>query len=203
MFEAIAAADASGAETLWSLGDMVGGGPDPEVVVARTRERSLSARVRDLCTGSGCVAITLGRERPTTQVLATDLSEDALRAVPSALREGAYALGATKLEVSTSVVVPAALSGIVASFILAISRAIGETMAVTIAAGNLPNLTLNPFESIQTMTAYIVQVSLGDTPAGTLEYRTIFAVGMLLFVSTFALNLLSNWLRERFREEYA
>lgn len=130
------------------------------------------------------------------------LSEDALRAVPRALREGAYGLGATKLEVSTRVVVPAALSGIFASFILAISRAIGETMAVTIAAGNLPQLTANPLESIQTMTAYIVQASLGDTPQGTLVYRTLFAVGMTLFLITLAMNVLSQWVLSRFREEY-
>ena len=132
----------------------------------------------------------------------SSLSEDALRAVPSSLREGAYGLGATKLEVSTRVVVPAALSGIIASFILAISRAIGETMAVTIAAGNLPNLTLNPLESIQTMTAYIVQASLGDTPQGTLAFRTLFAVAMTLFLITLVMNVLSQWVLARFREEY-
>ncbi|MBW3535434.1 MAG: phosphate ABC transporter permease subunit PstC [Gemmatimonadetes bacterium] len=130
----------------------------------------------------------------------SSLSEDALRAVPDPLREGAYGLGATKLEVSLRVVVPAALSGIIASFILAISRAIGETMAVTIAAGNQPNLTLNPFESIQTMTAYIVQVSQGEVSFGTVEYQTIFAVGMLLFLGTFSLYLVSAWLRTRSRE---
>ena len=132
----------------------------------------------------------------------SSLSEDALRAVPRALREGAYGLGATKLEVSTRVVVPAALSGVIASFILAISRAIGETMAVTIAAGNLPNLTLNPLESIQTMTAYIVSVSLGDTPQGTIAFQTLFAVGMTLFLITLAMNILSQWVLARFREEY-
>lgn len=132
----------------------------------------------------------------------SSLSEDALRAVPEALRHGAYGLGATKLEVSTRVVVPAALSGIIASFILAVSRAIGETMAVTIAAGNLPNMTLNPLESIQTMTAYIVQASLGDTPRGTIVYRTLFAVGMTLFLITLAMNILSQWVLSRFREEY-
>jgi len=132
----------------------------------------------------------------------SSLSEDAIRAVPDALRHGAYGLGATKMEVSLRVVVPGALSGIVASFILAISRAVGETMAVTIAAGNTPQLTLNPLESIQTMTAYIVQVSLGDTPAGTIEYQTLFAVGMTLFVMTLAMNVLSQWVLGRFREQY-
>jgi phosphate transport system permease protein len=135
--------------------------------------------------------------------LVSSLSEDALRSVPNGLREGAYALGATKAQAALRVVVPAAFSGISAACILAISRAIGETMIVAIAAGQQPRLTLDPRVPIETMTAYIVQVSLGDTPAGTLEYRTIFAVGMLLFLSTFVLNLISNWLRERFREEYA
>jgi phosphate transport system permease protein len=135
--------------------------------------------------------------------LVSSLSEDALHAVPSGLREGAYALGATRMQAALRVVVPAALSGISASFILAVSRAIGETMIVTVAAGLQPRLTANPLVPIETMTAYIVQVSLGDTPAGTIEYRTIFAVGMLLFLMTFALNLASNWLRRRFREEYA
>jgi phosphate transport system permease protein len=134
--------------------------------------------------------------------LVSSLSEDALHAVPNGLREGAYALGATRAQTTVRVVVPAAFSGISAAFILAISRAIGETMIVAIAAGQQPRLTANPLVPIETMTAYIVQVSLGDTPAGSLEYRTIFAVGMLLFVGTFALNMASNWLRERFREEY-
>lgn len=132
----------------------------------------------------------------------SSLSEDALRAVPLDLRHGAYALGATKLEVALRVVLPAALSGVAASFILGVSRAIGETMAVTIAAGNMPRLTLNMFESIQTMTAYIVQVSLGDTPYGTLEYRTLFAVGMTLFLITLAMNVLSQRVLGRFRERY-
>jgi phosphate transport system permease protein len=135
--------------------------------------------------------------------LMSSLSEDALHSVPAGLREGAYALGATRMQAALRVVVPAAFSGISAASILAVSRAIGETMIVAIAAGQQPRLTLDPRVPVETMTAYIVQVSLGDTPAGTLEYRTIFAVGMLLFVSTFALNLVSNWLRERFREEYA
>jgi phosphate transport system permease protein len=135
--------------------------------------------------------------------LISSLSEDAMRAVPRGLREGAYALGATRMQTSLSVVVPAAFSGITAASILAVSRAIGETMIVAIAAGQQPRLTANPMVPIETMTAYIVQVSLGDTPQGTLEYRTIFAVGMLLFLMTFTLNLASTWLRERFREEYA
>ena len=135
--------------------------------------------------------------------LVSSLSEDAMRAVPRGLREGAYALGATRMQTSLSVVVPAAFSGITAASILAVSRAIGETMIVAIAAGQQPRLTSNPLVPIETMTAYIVQVSLGDTPQGTLEYRTIFAVGMLLFLMTFTLNLISTWLRERFREEYA
>jgi len=135
--------------------------------------------------------------------LVSSLSEDAMRAVPRGLREGSYALGATRMQTALKVVVPAAFSGITAAFILAASRAIGETMIVAIAAGQQPRLTGNPFVPIETMTAYIVQVSLGDTPQGTIEYRTIFAVGMLLFLMTFGLNLISTWLRERYREEYA
>lgn len=134
--------------------------------------------------------------------MVSSLSEDAMRAVPRSLREGAYALGATKLEVSALVVVPAALSGIASAFILAVSRAIGETMIVTIAAGQNPNFTLNPFVPIETMTAYIVQVSQGDTPTGTLEFKTIFAVALLLFVLTLAMNLLSQYVVRRYREEY-
>ncbi len=135
--------------------------------------------------------------------LVSSLSEDAMQSVPRGLREGSYALGATKMQTSLHVVLPAAFSGITAAFILGASRAVGETMIVAIAAGQQPRLTWNPLVPIETMTAYIVQVSLGDTPQGTLEYRTIFAVGMLLFAGTFLLNLLSAWLRERFREEYA
>ena len=135
--------------------------------------------------------------------LVSSLSEDAMRAVPRGLREGSYALGATRMQTALRVVIPAAFSGITAAFILAASRAIGETMIVAIAAGQQPRLTANPFVPIETMTAYIVQVSLGDTPQGTIEYKTIFAVGMLLFLMTFGLNLVSTWLRERFREEYA
>lgn len=130
------------------------------------------------------------------------LSEDVIRSVPRDLRSAAYALGATKYDVTAKVVVPAALSGIVASFLLAISRAVGETMAVTLAAGATPRMTLNPLDSVQTMTAYIVQVSKGDTPAGSIEYRTIFAVGLALFVCTMLLNLLAQWILSRMREQY-
>lgn len=134
--------------------------------------------------------------------LVASLSEDAMAAVPQALRQAAYALGSTKLEVSTRVVVPAALSGIAAAFILAVSRAIGETMIVAIAAGQQPKMTLNPLQSIETMTAYIVQVSLGDTPQQSIAYKTIFAVGMLLFGTTLVMNLISQWITRRFREVY-
>lgn len=134
--------------------------------------------------------------------IVSSLSEDAMRAVPMGLREGAYALGATRFQVATRVVVPAALSGVAASFILGISRAIGETMIVAIAAGQQPRLTLNPLVPIETITAYIVQVSLGDTPTGTIEYRTIFAAGMSLFVITFLFNMVSYLLKRRFMEVY-
>lgn len=134
--------------------------------------------------------------------MVTSLCDDALRAVPNALRRGGFAMGATRAEVATQILVPAALSGILAAFILALSRAIGETMAVTLAAGGSPRLTLNPFTSVQAMTAYIVQVSLGDTPAGTVEYQTIFAVGALLFVITLGLNVVAHKIVRRFREAY-
>jgi len=132
----------------------------------------------------------------------SSLSEDAMHAVPVGLREGGYALGSTRLQVALRVVLPAAFSGVAASFILGISRAVGETMIVAIAAGLQPRLTLNPFVPIETVTAYIVQVSMGDTPAGTIEYKTIFAAGMSLFVVTFVLNMISYSLRKRFREVY-
>ena len=132
----------------------------------------------------------------------SSLSEDALRAVPKSLREASYGLGATRLQTAFKVMVPAASSGIVVSVILAFSRAIGETMIVAIAAGQQPRLTFDPFVPIETITAYIVQVSLGDVPHGSLEYKTIFAAGMTLFVFTFILNNLSFWIRKKFREEY-
>ncbi|AGA57490.1 Phosphate ABC transporter, permease protein PstC [Thermobacillus xylanilyticus] len=134
--------------------------------------------------------------------MVTSLSEDAMNAVPKSLRDGAYALGATKFESALKIVLPAALSGIVASFVLAFSRAVGETMIVTVAAGATPNLTFNPLESIQTMTAYIVQVSLGDTQRGSIEYGSIFAVGMALFIITFLLNSIAQYVARKFREEY-
>ncbi len=134
--------------------------------------------------------------------LISSLSEDAMRAVPMGLREGAYAVGSNRLQVALRIVLPAALSGIIAASILAISRAIGETMIVAIAAGQQPRLTLNPLVPIQTITAYIVQISLGDTPHGTLEYRTIFACGMSLFIMTFILNIFSFKLKRRFQEIY-
>ena len=130
------------------------------------------------------------------------ISEDALRAVPRDLREGAFALGATRFEVVSRVVVPGALSGILAAVILSISRAIGETMIVAIAAGLQPQMGFDLLRSMETMTAYIVQVSLGDTPQGGIEFRTIFAVGTLLFVMTLVMNLLSDLLVRRYREAY-
>lgn len=134
--------------------------------------------------------------------LVSSLSEDALSSVPRSLREGAFALGATRYEVAIQVIVPAALSGIVASVILGLSRAVGETMIVAIAAGQSPNFTFDPRVTVETMTAYIVQVSLGDTPTGSIEYQTIFAVGTTLFLITFGLNVFSHWFVRRFREVY-
>jgi phosphate transport system permease protein len=130
------------------------------------------------------------------------VSEDAIHAVPRSLREGAYALGATRRETATRIVLPAALSGIVAATILGISRAVGETMIVAVAAGNLAQLATNPLESVQTMTAFIVQVASGDTPTGSLTYNTIFAVGSTLFVMTLILNIVSYVFVRRFREAY-
>ena len=130
------------------------------------------------------------------------LSEDAMLSVPRSLRDAAYALGSTRFEVATKVVIPAALSGIVASFILAISRAVGETMIVTLAAGMSPNLTFNPVESIQAMTGYIVSIALGEAPHGSVEYQTLFAVGLLLFIITLMMNLIGRWVINRYRQEY-
>lgn len=132
----------------------------------------------------------------------TSLSEDALFAVPYSLREAAYGMGSTRFQTVFRVTLPAASSGVIVAIILAISRAIGETMIVAIAAGQQPRLTLNPLVPIETITAYIVQVSLGDVPHHSLEYRTIFAAGIALFTFTFLLNNISYWLRKRFREQY-
>ena len=134
--------------------------------------------------------------------MVSSLSEDVLSAVPRSLREAAYGLGATKFEVSTRVVLPAGLSGVVASFILAISRAIGETMAVVLAAGMQPQITLNPFKSIETMTTYIVAVTNGEASYGSPKYLSLFAVGMALFVITLCLNILSGLVLRRYREVY-
>lgn len=134
--------------------------------------------------------------------LISSLSEDALYAVPKSLREASYGMGATRFQTSFKVVVPAASSGIVVSVILAISRAIGETMVVAIAAGQQPNLTADPREAVETITAYIVQVSLGDVDHGSMEYKTIFAAGISLFVFTFALNNISYWIKKKYQEKY-
>lgn len=132
----------------------------------------------------------------------TSMSEDAMAAVPNAMREGALGLGATKLEVTLKVVIPAALSGIIASFVLGISRAIGETMIVTIASGSSKNFTFDITQSMQTMTAYIVEVTGGDAPAGSTIYFSLYAVAMTLFVFTLIMNLLARYISRKFREEY-
>ena len=130
------------------------------------------------------------------------LSEDAMRAVPMSLREGSYAMGSTRLHTALHVVVPAAFSGLAASYILAISRAVGETMILAVAAGMQPNLTWNPTEPAATITSFIVQVALGDLPHGSIGYQTIFAAGLTLILITLAFNILGQWLRRRFRENY-
>jgi phosphate transport system permease protein len=132
----------------------------------------------------------------------SSLSEDALRAVPLYLREGSYAMGATRLQTTLRVLLPASVSGIAAAYILGISRAVGETMVVAVAAGGQPNLTANPLEPAQTITAYIVSVSLGDLPYGSIEYQTIFAVGLTLVVITLLFNVIGHFLKKRYREIY-
>jgi phosphate transport system permease protein len=132
----------------------------------------------------------------------SSVAEDAMRAVPMALREGSYAMGATRFRTATRVVAPAAISGIAAAYILGISRAVGETMVVAVAAGMQPNLTFNPAEPAATITAYIVQVALGDLPHGSIGYQTIFAAGLALFVVTLFFNVMGHFLRRRFREAY-
>ena len=132
----------------------------------------------------------------------TSLSEDALRAIPNSLREASYGMGANRFQTAFKVMIPAASSGIIVSVILAVSRALGETMIVAIAAGQQPNLTFNPLESVETITTYIIQVSMGDVPQDSLEYRTIFAAGLVLFIFTFILNIISFWVIKRFRQQY-
>jgi phosphate transport system permease protein len=132
----------------------------------------------------------------------SSLSEDALHAVPKSMREASYGMGATRFQTAFKVMVPAASSGILVSMILAIGRAVGETMVVAIAAGQQPTLTFDPREGVETITAYIVQVSLGDVQHGSLEYNTIFAAGITLFIFTFILNHISYWLKKRFHERY-
>jgi phosphate transport system permease protein len=134
--------------------------------------------------------------------LIASISEDAMRAVPRGLREGAFAMGATRFEVVRKVVFPAAISGIMASVILAMSRAIGETMAVVLTVGTKPQFTLDPTESVQTMTAFIVQISFGETAQGSIEFQSLFAVGATLFAITFGLNIVSGWVVRRFRTAY-
>lgn len=134
--------------------------------------------------------------------LIASISEDAMRAVPRGMREGAYAMGATKFEVIRKVVFPAAVSGIMASIILAASRAIGETMAVSLAVGDKPQLTFDPTESVQTMTAFIAQIAIGETPQGSIQFKALFAVAATLFVMTMVLNVLSSWVVRKFRTVY-
>lgn len=134
--------------------------------------------------------------------LIASISEDAMRAVPRGLREGAYAMGATKFEVIRKVVLPAAVSGIMASIILAMSRAVGETMAVVLAVGTFPQFSFNPLESVQTMTAFIVQIVQGETSQGSIQFLSLFAVAMVLFVMTFVLNIASAWFVRRYRTAY-
>lgn len=132
----------------------------------------------------------------------SSLAEDAMRAVPMSLREGSYAMGGTRLQTALRVVVPAATSGIASAYILGISRAVGETMILAVAAGMQPNLTFNPLEPAATITAYIVQVALGDLPHGSTGYQTIFAAGLSLMVLTLVFNLIGHWMRRRYREVY-
>lgn len=134
--------------------------------------------------------------------MVASLTEDAMMAVPDSIRKGAYALGATKFEVSTKVIIPATISSIASAFVLAISRAIGETMIVAIAAGQNPVMTLNPLQSIQTMTGFMVNLSLGDIQQGTIEFKTIFAVGALLFIMTLTMNVISRYIVKKFKEVY-
>ncbi|MCU4743093.1 phosphate ABC transporter permease subunit PstC [Halobacteria archaeon AArc-m2/3/4] len=146
---------------------------------------------------AGCIVVGI-----MTIPMVSSISEDAMSSVPDELRNGAYALGATKFDVSTKVVLPASISGVFASYILAVSRAIGETMAVTLAAGFQAQITGNPFDEIMTMTAYMVSMARGESAVGTVEYQSLFAVGLVLFVMTLTMNLLNDWIKRRYREEY-
>ena len=147
------------------------------------------------------LAAALGVGLMVVPIIAS-ISEDAMSAVPRGLHDGAYALGATKAKVAVRVIFPAALSGIVASIVLAISRAVGETMIVLLAAGSTPNFTFNPVEAIQTMTAYIGVTATGDISTGSIDYKSVFAVGTVLFVMTLAMNMVSIWLVRKYREVY-
>ncbi len=176
----------------------------PTVVYGYFALLFVSPIIRDLIPGVGVFnALTAGLVMGIMIIpMVSSLSEDALSAVPQSLREASYAMGATRMETALRVVLPAALSGVVASVILAASRAVGETMIVTIAAGQNPQFTLDPREAVETMTAFIVQISLGDTPTQSLEFKTLFAVGMTLFAMTMVMNLIANWVSRRFREAY-
>jgi phosphate transport system permease protein len=132
----------------------------------------------------------------------SSVAEDAMRAVPMSMREGSYAMGATRFQTAVKVVTPAAISGIIAAYILAISRAVGETMVVAVAAGQQPTLTFNPMDSAATITAYIVQVALGDLPHGSIGYQSIFAAGLVLMIMTLLFNIIGHMARKKFREHY-
>ena len=148
-------------------------------------------------------ASTLGASAPASSRPPSALdAAGQMRAVPMSLREGAYAMGSTRFQTATRVVVPAAFSGIASAYILGISRAVGETMILAVAAGMQPNLTLNPLEPAATITSFIVQVALGDLPHGSIGYQTIFAAGLTLMLLTLMFNLLGYWLRRKFREAY-
>ena len=174
--------------------------------------RVIGSNDYDAAAGSELFIVTAGIARKpgmsrddlvkTNAGIVASVSDDAMSAVPQELRDGAYGLGATRLQVSTKIVVPAAVSGLVASYVLAISRAIGETMIVLIAAGGLAQITFDPREQSQTMTAFIAATGTGDVPTGSIEYKTIFAVALTLFVITFAMNVISIRLVRRFREIY-
>lgn len=157
----------------------------------------LGVQTRSANVAAGAIVVGI-----MTIPIVASISEDAMSSVPDDLRNGAYALGATKFDVSLGVVLPASVSGVFAAYILAISRAIGETMAVTIAAGFTPQIALSPFVEIQTMTAYMVDAVRGEAVVGSIRYQSLFAVGLLLFVITLVMNLLNNKLKERYREEY-